>query len=143
MEKRFDNKTRSDRGLLQQARSQAHASATQYARYTGCAIKVFRETWGLKIAPAFLVQTSCLASLRLIQEMRAETDWIFTIPAQINKTTDDETYLGSLVLQTPAAFEECFRILLAAGSQQGLPRAMVQMAYLSAQKISQYMPPST
>lgn len=88
-------------------------------------LQEFRERYGLKITPAWLLQLQAVAVGFLVLDPALAHPAIVMSP----KTADEDT-----IHDSPTAFDEVFRGLLGAGVGVMIARAIARMSYHTARK---------
>lgn len=112
-------RTRMSHDFLSQAITFAHQSAQ--------ILKEFRERYGFKITPAWLLQLQAVAAGILMLDPELEDP---AVAATSPKAADYE----GVIRDSPAAFDEVFRSLLGAGVEVMIARAIARMSYHTARK---------
>lgn len=109
------------------------SKAVFHAKQSADLLKHYREWYGLKICPPFIVQPAQIGCFVLIDDMRESS--ISTHEAPTTTNTED----GRLS-RTNLAFEECFRVLLACGMQFMLSRGIARMVLRTAADLGVKLP---
>lgn len=110
-------RSRMSHEFLSQAFGLAHQSAQ--------ILREFRERYGLKITPAWLLQLQAVAAGILVLDPALADPVIAMSP----EATEEDT-----IHDSSSAFEEVFRGLLGAGVEVMIARAIARMSYHTARK---------
>ena len=102
------------------------SDAIQLAHRSAQILRDFRERYGLKITPAWLLQLQAVAAGVLVADPELASPTIVTSPGTVEHS--------EVIRTSAAALEEVFRCLLGTGVEVMLARAVARMTYQTALK---------
>ena len=118
-----------DSGFRKRAAQEHLARAIPFAHTTAEMLRDFRERYGLKITPAWLLQLQAVAAGVLLLDPELSNT------AHDSPAADTAAAAGSsAITDSRTAFEEVFRCLLGAGVEVMISRAIARMTYHTALK---------
>ncbi|KAF2719516.1 hypothetical protein K431DRAFT_286635 [Polychaeton citri CBS 116435] len=134
-----DSRTTRDKGdELRWLESELHSKALNYARKAAALNRDYRETYGLKILPPWVLQSTANASFLLLMDLQRN-------PTQVAPQSDDTPSSSRDGVRTPestsaTAFEECFRLLIGTGVHIMESRALARMIFHTAAHLRVQLP---
>lgn len=133
-----DDKASKD-GSSDTLRSQLTTQVLTHAYKAATTVRDYRRAYGLKIFTPHVVQAATLGAFILLQDMRLNPHSSKSAP-QARRDVPVQEFQESPVRDTRAAFEECFRCLLAGGTQVMLMRGIARMVVQTATVLEVNLP---